>query len=368
MSQTLQLVILERGSFVVKDSCSCHDWEVRMDYLNNDKSSFRLSSSIRADKGDFVLAKMGSGKYSAILRNGRLKPFYFGIVESNEFKENETELFSVSLYNLVNFDFPATKKSGKNVQAHMKTLLDVFLFRDSTKKADSISVRVDGEPISYSYQPSDPPTVTNMVEYFINIFKKYGVVWEVEWVGYDDAGQFVVSTVIGSKSDVLRFKNNVADFQNWSVEVTRAGYASENMVVIVDKETSDSESPRILSTWYINGDREITQSDVGVATPTRSKVYIYDTKGEDKPSYQSVAQSELSGSLYSHNISCDVSRNSQLLPFSLVEIGKQCDIYYDAERFLSILTGYSLRSDSGVISLTFGYIRNTLKNFLIQGG
>ncbi|HFI0151453.1 TPA: hypothetical protein ACGO3A_002296 [Streptococcus suis] len=360
----LTLTILERGTLRVKDVADCYDWEVKMDYINNDKSSFTITGPIIAQKGDFVFAKLPNGKYSRPVANGKIRPFYFGIVDTNETEEDESKVEAVSIYNLVNFDFPATSKTGSSVQSHMMKLLMLWLFGDVSKKTDFISVRTEGPDLSFSYQPANPPTSTNMVEYFINIFEKYGVVWEVEWVGYDTSGQFMVSTVIRAKEGSFKIKNNVADFTNWSVYVTKAHYATENMVYIIDKTTKNSESPTILSTWYINNSGEITQSLVDVDLPTRPKIYLYDATSSDKPSYKEVAQSELSGSNYSHVITVDVRDNSQLVSFNDIDIGKQVSLTYDKTRYRSILTGYSLNSSSSYMTLTFGHIRNTLKSLI----
>lgn len=360
----LTLTILERGTLRVKDVADCYDWEVKMDYINNDKSSFTIPGTIVAQKGDFVFAKLPNGKYSRSVADGKVKPFYFGIVDTNELEEDASKLEAVSIYNLVNFDFPATSKTGPSVQSHMMKLLTIWFFGDASKKTDFISVRTEGPDLSYSYQPANPPTSTNMVEYFINIFEKYGVVWEVEWVGYNPSGQFMVSTVIRVKEGSFKIKNNVADFTNWSIYVTKAHYATENMLYIIDKATKNSESPSILSTWYINNSGNITQSLTDVDLPTRPKIYLYDSTATDKPTYKDVAQSELSGSNYSHVITVDVRDTSQLVSFYDVDIGKQVAITYDKSRYKSILTGYSLSSSSSYMTLTFGHIRNTLKSLL----
>lgn len=67
------------------------------------------------------------------------------------------------------------------------------------------------------------------------------------------------------------------------------------MLLIVDKKMIDIEKPRILSTFYLDDQNELTtdKTNAGIIKPTVSIVSIYDTEQEDKPTYEEVANSEL---------------------------------------------------------------------------
>ncbi len=98
--------------------------------------------------------------------------------------------------------------------------------------------------------------------------------------------------------------------------------------------------------------------------PTKSKIYLYDTLAVDRPTYESIARSELSASLYAHEISVDILESSDLIRFDDISIGMRAKIIYDRATYPSILTGYALDSDRAILSLKFGYIRSTIKSLL----
>lgn len=364
MSKAIEIIILARKDLAYKDSETCYDWEIDVDYINNNKSKFTTKRNLKASQGDFLLVKLEAGKYTKVLKNERIKPFYVGIVNTNENEEEKSTIETALIYNLANVDFPATKKSGSSVQAHLLTLLSKYVTGDVTKLTGAVSVRTEGVDAYYSYQPDSSPTITNLAEYFIHMFEKTGVIWEVEWFGVDDNGKTTLSTVIHKTTKTFQIKNNAPDFQNWSVYVQEDNQVSENMLLIIDKTTNNSENPKILSTWYIDQTGTVTQDSTNVTLPTKSAVYLYDTTATDKPSYLEVARSELSVTDYAHEIKCDVSETSELLGFYDFEIGRQTALTFDDKRYNSMLTGYSMNSDDCVFSLTFGNIRSTIKSLL----
>lgn len=369
MSKRIELTVINREDRTVRDKVDCHKWSIKYDYVNNDRSEFILTRQLVAKKGDFVIGKLDNGKMSEVLPNQRLKPFYFGIVDSNETTDGKWKMTAVHLINLVNFDFAATKKYGRDVGEHMLNLLQLYFFGDPTKLSDGIVVRLQTESIVHAYQPSSPPTVTNLTDYFINIFKKYRVTWSVEWVGYDDSNRLVIATVLGTSSKELMAKNNISDFFDWDVLVSPANRSTENMLLIVDKKTEDSERPVLLATWYVNRKGEITPNRQDVEMPTRTKLYIYDGEQEGSFSFESIARSELTSSLYSHEIAFSLYQASKLIVYEDLEIGALARLYVDKDSLPSVLTGIEMESDSASIRLKFGHLRSTLKSLIqIQGG
>lgn len=366
MSKQLDLTIFERGTMRVKDKATSFTWEVRRDYISNEKSRFELDHSLDCRQGDYVMAKLPDGKNSVLLNDGKIKPFYFGLVDSFETTEDGHVLLANDIYNLANFDFAATPKSGFNSLLHIRQLLNRYLLRDQTKLVQRVNVSGFGLPVAFNYQPSDPPTTTNLVDYLVHFFVKYGLVWEVDSIGYDEGGQLVVYTVITKRDQGLQLKNNVHDFQNWELYVNPANQSAANMLQIVDKTTNNSEAPTILSTWYVNQEGKITQDPANVELPTRNKVYIYDQTAADKPTYEAVARSELSASNYSHEISFDVLERSDLLRFTDLSIGLLAKIVYDGVTYNSVLTGYAVTSEDAIISLKFGHTRSTIKSLLAR--
>lgn len=137
------------------------------------------------------------------------------------------------------------------------------------------------------------------------------------------------------------------------------------MLQIIDKRTTDSVHPTILSTWYIDKNGELTQSlNDNVYTPTRQKIYIYDMEQEDRPTYLEVAQSELAGQTYAHEINFDIRKENNLIDIDDLEVGLLVDIVHNDTIYSSVLTGYVISSESEFISLRFGHVRSTLQDIL----
>lgn len=366
MMKSLHLIVLGRGSLSPKATGTTYSWNINVDYIDNVKSKFTVTENLGCDKGDLLVAKLPDGQYSTAIDDLSFKPFYIGIVESYEQTKDNFVIETGNLYNLANFEFVATTKNGSNGQSHLLAILTKYFLNDNTKKSNQISITVAGEPVAFSYQPSNSPTATNLVDYLIGFFKKYGIVWEVDRLGYDDYGELTLHTVIRQRTETIQLKNNTHDFQSWNVYVTPANQSAENMIQIVDKQTKDSELPLVLSTWYINELGAVSTSRSRVRLPTKSKIYLYDTLATDKPTYESIARSELSASLYAHEISVDILESSDLIRFEDISIGMRAKIVYDRDTYPSILTGYAIDSDRAIISLKFGYTRSTIKSLLTR--
>lgn len=369
LMRILHISVLDRLTLQTKYSKQCAVWEIQRDYLGNSASHFTLKGDYEVKNGDFLLAKFASGELATYNNVGRLAPLFFGVIGSSENKQKQigiTQINAFDILQLLDIEFPATYKSGNNVQTHLKSLIQLYLLQYLGSQLPPISVDVAGAGISHLYQPSDPPTATNLTEYAINIFKKYGVSCTVKELRRRADGRLVLDTRIEKPKGHLRFKNNVSHFMNWSVYVTPANAEGSNHLLIVDKKTKNSEQPLVLAQYFLGDDGSISQDRNAVKSHKlfKTKVYIYDTEQEDKPTYDDVARSELATSSYSHEISFDIPYDSDICRLSDLRIGTDSTIYYDKQQYPSILTGYSLSSKSDYISLKFGNVRSTLKSFV----
>lgn len=381
MFAKLNLTTLRRRDLLKIDEAECYGYEINRDYLTNEKTTFNPIKKMECEQGDLILAKTESGKYlEGILSDDEIKPIYIGVIDS--FDGNSIEVCDI--YNLLNFEFVATRKTGVNGEGHLLNLIERYLIQPTKNFPRTLDITIDNtNPTAYSYQPSDPPTPTNLKDYFIQFFKKYNIVWEVDSVHYVPSLPFIspslvekgvtyntsamlgVETSIVRRTETINLKNNVYNFVNWSVYVTPANIGVENMLQIVDKRTTDSENPIILSTWYLTKDGGLTQSvNDDIDYPTRTKVVIYDTTEDEPPTFLEVAQSELAGSTYAHEINFDINADNNFFDVTDLKIGMLANIVYDDTIFSSVLTGYVIKSDSKWISLRFGNIRSTLQSVI----
>ncbi|MBC1377842.1 hypothetical protein [Listeria innocua] len=350
------------GSIVTFSTSSV--WEINRDYLTNEKSSFSLDNAYNAEKGDFILAKAErhtnvSGFYDM---TSSIPILFLGVIDAFE----DGKIIACDIYNLANFDIAATKKTGSSFEGHILTLLQYYFLNDTSKIPNIIQINRDTTiNTAHSYQPQDNPTATNLVEYLINGFKKYNTVWEVANLTYNESNKLIIQTEIRTKTRIVRLKNNAYDFADWDVYVTPVGRDLENKLLIVPAGMNNSESPTILSTWYLTINGELTQSiNDSVYLPTKTKINVYDTSQTDKPSYLEVAQSELAGNSYAHEISFNIKMDNTLLPISDLEIGLLGEIVYGDTIFRSVLTGYRFASEDKYMYLKWGHVRSTLSEIL----
>ncbi len=353
----LDLYVVNRSDGVVKGSSECFSYEINRDYLTNEKSKFTPLNALTASEGDFLIVK--SHDLSEINPTG-ITPMFFGVVESFENKE----IVACDLYNIANFEIAATKKSGTSYGQHIQNLLNIYL--DSSKLVSRINRTVDAtSAVAFSYQPKDPPTTVKFIDYLVDGFKKYGVVWAVSNVRYGSDNNLVIDTVIKKVTDTINLKNNSETFINWEVYGNNAGRDQENRLLIISKATTNSESPTVLSTWYLKTDGTLTQSqNDGVFLPTKDAVEIFDTAQTNPPTYREVAQSNLGGKTFSHEINFDLLKTSNLVSFSELEIGMSAVIVYDGVIHNSVLTGFTMSSGDEFIHLRFGHVRSTLTQVL----
>ncbi|MEG0239484.1 MAG: hypothetical protein RR643_04970 [Anaerorhabdus sp.] len=337
---------------VISEATEVYNYEISYDYITTEKTSFNLVNDIEFKNGDFVMAKYQHGKGIA----------YFGVIDSYEESEEDNTRIMVcnDIITLINFDFPATKMSGPSFEAHAKTLITKYLISDPNKVMSVLDIEVLSNT-PHVYQPADPPTPTNLMKYLINGFKKYNVVWE-----FDRFENGRVKTSIKAVTSTVQLKNNIKGFKNWDVSTTEVGKGTSNYLMIVDKTTTNSETPKVLSNWYLLSDNTISQnaSSPLVIKPTKTQISIYDTTEEDKPSYEDVANAALKGSFYAHEITVQAYKENLVMDPSSLATGTLVNIMYNGTQYKSVLTGFTINENSDYMALRFGHIRSRLSEIL----
>ena len=318
-----------------------------IDAITVDKSEFVLNNpATEYKRGDFLLAKDGAND----------KDIFFGVIDSYE----DNKLVANDIRILANFEFPAGKIYGDSFEDHYYQLLKRYLLNDPTKDLSILQVEVRTNT-KHLYQPKETPTATNLMKYLVNAFKKYNIMWQ-----FDRFEGGKIYTYIEAVKDKFQLKNNLSDFRNWEVSTTEVGQDTENMLIIVDKAMTDVMNPKILATWYLKDDNTVTNKsdDPHILKPTRTKVNVYDTTATDKPSYEEVANSELKGSYYSHEINVDADIDSSIINIHNLRVGHLANVVYNDKTYQSVLSGYSIVSGSNVIKLKFGNIRSRISELL----
>lgn len=364
MTTDLICYVVARANVLIKSVFRCSQWEINRDYLTNEKSSFVTTQKTGAEKGDYFIAKEVGNVFVDKAPTGTIiKPFYVGVVESTE----DDAVNVCDIYNMANFEIFATKMTGKDLITDILNLLLNYILADTSKQGEWVGIAKDTDIISYSYIPDNYPTSVSFVDFLVQMFQTYNVTWLPDSIRSGDNGEFMIKTKIGKSKKTINLKNNVYKFVNWSTYFKTYDNTNANGLIIVDKSSKDMKNPKVLSRWYLNKNGELQEDNlINVTMPTDDKVYIYDMAEEDKPTYREVAESELSGNEYSHEISFDLQKDNNILKFEDLEIGAMANIMYNGILYKSILTGYTIKSNSDFITLRFGHVRSTFQQVLKQ--
>lgn len=345
----MDLWIIDRDTLQTIDFVIASEATYGVDYISSDKSSFTLLNPNMDDypEGDFVWGK--SPKNSD-------KPGFFGVIDSYE----DNKLVCNDIMVLLNFEFPATTMRGTSFEKHMKTLITRYLINDPTKKMSNLVITTLTDT-AHIYQPSESPTPTNLMSYLINGFKKYNVVWK-----FDKILDGKIYTTLEAVKNTTQFEDTLSDFQDWEVSTTTVGKDVENELIIINPTMTNSESPSIKSTWYLTTENIVTSksSDELIFRPTRTKVRIYNADNDKDMTDEQIANAELAGNYYSHEISVNGRLSSKIIDMSAMRIGTLANIYYKGKLFKSVLSGYEYTEGDQFIALKFGNIRSRLSEIL----
>lgn len=325
--------------------------DIRIDALQDQQSNFDLDDTTEIVEGDFCWAR----------ENSTGKTLYFGVIA------NVTDKKTIScrpLESLLDFEFAATNISGSSFEEHMKRLINYYVIQDETKKLSNlvINVRTNTEHL---YQPSNPPTATNLMKYLRNAFKKYNVVWEFKEVSID--GKLI--TEIYAKSDSIVIDDSPADFSEWEVQIKQPNAGSPNQLYIFDKALKNSESPKPRDIWYLTSSNNLTRNrkNTDIKKPTASKVFIYDNEQESGEEYNSekIAKSELTGNAYNHQVSLKIWKKTQLIDIDKISVGLLITIHFHdmQEALKSVVTAIEETGDNHLL-VVCGNVRNRLIDYM----
>lgn len=342
---TLNLYFMTRNLEYYNEHHVCTEYKIEESGLDIVKSDFTLTKETEAKEGDFLLAKFRGERDAA----------YFGVIE--DFDDEKVECNS--LLSLADIEFAATKVSGKSFEDYFRRIMNKFIRDDSTKQLSKLSISAPTNT-EHLYQPSDPPTATSMAKYLVNAFKKYNIVWRLITLDNNK-----IETSLFCATEKLTIEDNIPDVTDWNVQINRAGKGSENQLLIIDKKTTDSLNPIILATYYLRSDNETTtnKNDPNVLLPTATKISIYDTEEENKPTYDQVS-SDLKGNAYNHQISFQISKNSKIFDVSAMHPGLLATLIYKGQEISSVLSSKVFDSSSDKVEFVFGNIRNRLVEYL----
>ncbi|AAY53201.1 gp16 [Listeria phage P35] len=370
-NRPVHVVIMPRDPNKGFEFFETNDYEIAYDIIAQPTS--RFTAYVNADKwkrGDYVMVKYKDSD----------KILFTGIVDGFEIPDLDTEpkvLNCMPMEGVMKtVEIPATyiytgQASSPVVggwELHMSRLVTKFITNSVSKQATNLT-STNSTNTTFKYKPSQTGiTPTNMLDYFVNGFKKYRAVWAP--VTFNTTTRAIVMQMrVPTKN--IKIKDNVRDFSDWSFTTT-VGTINPNMVYVYNPvvptatgNTQNSETIAQRSYWYMYTDGSIVQGDGGgadlnrIQLPTQSVMVVRQTQDATSEDKQ-LASDALSAGQYAHEFKFLLDLESEILNFDDLEIGMTADITFHGKLYKSVFTGYNLKSKSATVELTFGHNRNKL--------
>ncbi|MCT4376839.1 MULTISPECIES: hypothetical protein [Leuconostoc] len=352
MSLALDITVFDSAKLVIKGTYKLFSYDIQMDALSNATSSFTIDKNTNIMTGDYV----------AVRPNNSATLMYYGQIITVDV-DDSSNLMTLSanyIWNLLNGDIIVGSKSGNSYESHILKLINNYI--NSNIGTNLLNKGLTNSTnTAFQVTSSDGISTSNFIDYLIRGFKLHNTVFEVTGIGQDISNEvpfYYPKIDFHQATDTWNFKNDVYDFNNWVVSDSRNLRNYNNELWIVDQASTDMESPTVLARYWLTKDGSISKSLTdSVAKPTQVQIYLFDKTATDNPTYESIAQSNLSANTYSHSIQFSAQLGNNFLPLEKVKLGLQSNIYYDNTQYKSVLTAYSIDSSSEVVNLTFGNLR-----------
>lgn len=352
MSLPLQVSVFNGADLTMRGIYPSLTYDLQMDALSNATSTFVIDDGGVSLLGDYVAIKIAN-------TNTLL---YYGQLTAVDMADdtNLNTLTACYVWNVLNGEIIVTNKSGTSYETHLLNLIKGYIASTSANNILGRALSASTNT-AFSVTSSDGTNTSNFIDYMIRGFKLHNVVMTVSGlsVNTDKTVPYYYPKIdIHQVTDTWNFKNNKYDFTGWTVSDSRGLRGYNNELWIVDKASTNMEAPSVLARYWLQTDGTVVNSlNSNVIQPTQVHVYLYDKTATDNPTNDSIAQTELSGNTYSHSIQFSMPIDNNFMPLNKVKLGLQSNIYYNQTLYKSVLSAYSLNSDSDTISLTFGNLR-----------
>ncbi|MFT9266996.1 hypothetical protein [Oenococcus sp.] len=336
-------------------------YDLHMDALANTTSNFVLNDQGSSQLGDYIAIKIANT--NILLYYGQLTG-----VDMSEDAGTDT-LTACYIWNALNGEIPVLGRSGQSFEIHIQKLIAQYV-ASNTGNIFGHSV-ITSTTTAYAVTTSNGIQTSNFIDYLIRGFKLHNVVIGIKDLkhGMSNGIPFYYPEFdIHQVTESWNFKNNIYAFTGWTVSDSRLLRGYNNELWIVDKASSNMEVPTIMARYYLQTDGTVVNAlSDKVVQPTQVHIYLYDKTATDNPNNDQIAQTELSGNTYSHDIKFSMPINNNFFPLSKLKLGLLSTIYYWQKKkdsdsrelitYRSVLSGYSLSSDSEQLSLEFGNLR-----------
>lgn len=341
LSEETLVYFLDRVDLEIKGVIEFENYEYAIDEETNKSTIFNVMKKINVKNDDIAI----------LIRNGNID--YIGIVKEagNENGELRRKITLKYISNI--FD---RKIILANEQLISETGIEDFIAKEIydnfTNSSDTLLNKkwLDVEVKTHTKITKSVETdngIYNFHTFITNCSQNYNIILDFAYVN-----KRIKLTIYKQEAETLLIDTTVPDISNYAEK------SETNIIakVVVKTDTDVQE-------WYLLNDRTITQDKSNINRAYGDVEVVYTAKSEEA---KQTALDKFKGNTYSHYISFDINRNSELFEVDKLKVGTPISIRTDNNVILDTYISAIVDKGNDFINITCGNMRDGLIDKLLK--
>lgn len=341
LSEETLVYFLDRVDLEIKDVIEFENYEYTIDEETNKNTIFNVMKKVNVKNDDIAI----------LIRNGNID--YMGIVKEagNENGELRRKITLKYISNI--FD---RKIILANEQLISQTGIEDFIAKEIydnfTNSSDTLLNKkwLDVEVKTHTKITKSVETdngIYNFHTFITNCSQNYNIILDFAYVN-----KRIKLTIYKQETETLLIDTTVQDISNY-IEKSETNITAK---VVVKTDTDVQE-------WYLLNDRTITQDKSNVNRAYGDVEVVYTAKSEDA---KQIALDKFKGNTYSHYVTFDINRNSELFEVGKLKVGTPISIRTDNNVILDTYISAIVDKGNSFINITCGNMRDGLIDKLLK--
>jgi|LGOV01.1.fsa_nt_gb hypothetical protein len=344
--ETLNITVFSFKDLAFKDSSKiASNYTIEVDIISPKKSSFLLiKETFNAIPGDI-----------AYIVDEDNKLVYLGLI-ADAFIEETRTITTNQIIGLFDIEIFAESFTTANIADKLKSIIENYFVNSADTLFNKSYINITIDPLLStlvgSVQFEDDKNI-KFIDYSNLIYNSFGVYMEITLDPNVASKSLNIYITAATKNKIL--KDNTEIIQNISIIQNNKNIVNrlnllpkvENIIDIVAKD------------YYLLSDNTTTEDDTDInrLDPIINKVKFF----KDGDDLDAIASQELKGNIYNHLIEFDLIEDNSIIKFLEDFILRDTfTLLFDNQTYFSLFTGYILTSQSNVVKLKYGKVRNKL--------
>lgn len=327
--------------FKYRDSTQVEDFEYSFDYMDIEKSKFKIPAYVKLQKGDYF----------------RVQDVDFcGIVTDIKERKDEKTISYKPFLKYLDVDLLVTFDSSKSVEDFLKSILDAEYVNNTDTYENIAGLTVEAKTTTaavYGYDFNDG--IHNLYDIFLYAFEVYGVVADFK---VNPAEKSITCSIGKAAQELFTVEADLDNIFDRKIIIKEAK-DTVNKIYIYNEEDLTQ-----LATYYKGQDDMVSTSPDTRITPVivKSEMIKIGTDETFEAAALAKAMSDLKSTKFENLIEIECQEDDLLIRPHTRYIGQEAAIIKNATSYSTVLTGY--RYKSGKVTLIFGTIRLELTKIL----